>query len=90
MNYTGKLYGKGHGKTYFPLVLTSEDVDRMEKDLAAIEIQRNEWQAIAKEALASFQCTQRPENYPEGHWSRRAQNLLENADVMTRAQKESK
>ena len=33
MNYTGKLYGKGHGRTYFPLVLTSEDVDRMESEL---------------------------------------------------------
>jgi hypothetical protein len=32
MNYTGKLYGKGHGRTYFPLVLTSEDVDRIEKE----------------------------------------------------------
>ena len=34
MNYTGKLYGKGHGRTYFPLVLTSADVDRMEKEHA--------------------------------------------------------
>lgn len=32
MNYTGKLYGKGHGRTYFPLVLTSEDVDRMQEE----------------------------------------------------------
>jgi hypothetical protein len=37
MNYTGKLYGKGHGKTYFPLVLTSEDVDRMEKEHAEMK-----------------------------------------------------
>jgi hypothetical protein len=32
MKYSGKLYGKGHGKTYFPLVLTAEDVDRIEKE----------------------------------------------------------
>jgi predicted DNA-binding protein len=32
MNYTGKLYGKGHGRTYFPLVLTSEDVDAMHEE----------------------------------------------------------
>jgi hypothetical protein len=32
MNYTGKLYGKGHGKTYFPLILTSEDVDGMQEE----------------------------------------------------------
>ncbi len=32
MNYSGKLYGKGQGRTYFPLVLTSEDVDRMQKE----------------------------------------------------------
>ncbi len=50
----------------------------LEPLVAAIEIQRNEWQAIAKEALESFRCTQRPEIYPEGHWSRRAQSLLEN------------
>lgn len=37
MNYTGKLYGKGHGRTYFPLVLTSEDVDRMEKEHAEMK-----------------------------------------------------
>ena len=40
--------------------------------------ERDEWKAIAKDALASFRCTQRPEIYPEGHWSRRAQSLLEN------------
>lgn len=34
MQYHGKLYGKGHGKTYFPLVLTSEDVDKMETENA--------------------------------------------------------
>ena len=33
MNYSGKLYGKV-GKTYIPLVLTSEDVDRMKPELA--------------------------------------------------------
>ena len=32
MNYTGKLYGKGHGRTYFPLVLTSDDVDEMQEE----------------------------------------------------------
>jgi phage shock protein A len=50
------------------------------------EIQsRNEWRSIAKEALASFRCTQRPETYPDGHWSRRAQYLLENAQAMAPA-----
>jgi hypothetical protein len=47
------------------------------KSLAvALERQRDEWESIAKEALMSFRCTQRPEIYPEGHWSRRAQGLL--------------
>ena len=32
MNYVGRLYGKGHGKTYFPLVMTAEEVDRIEKE----------------------------------------------------------
>ena len=41
-----------------------------------MERQRDEWKSIAKEALMSFRCTQRPEIYPEGHWSRRAQGLL--------------
>jgi hypothetical protein len=41
-----------------------------------LERQRDEWKSIAKEALMSFRCTQRPEIYPEGHWSRRAQGLL--------------
>jgi len=36
MKYTGKLYGKGHGRTYFPLVLTSEEVDSMGKALEEI------------------------------------------------------
>jgi hypothetical protein len=40
MNYTGKLYGK-FGKTYFPLILTSEDVDRMERELAEAREQRD-------------------------------------------------
>ena len=49
-----------------------------------LERERNEWKAIAKDALASFRCTQRPEIYPEGDWSRRAQNLLENDQVVAR------
>jgi hypothetical protein len=32
MKYSGKLYGKAHGKNYFPLVLTAEDVDRIEME----------------------------------------------------------
>jgi hypothetical protein len=65
MNYTGKLYGKGHGRTYFPLVLTSEDVDRMEKEHAAMKaalqemIRRSynetELRRMAREALDSCQ-----------------------------------
>jgi hypothetical protein len=57
----------------------------LEPLVAAIESQRNEWKVIAAEALASFRCTQRPEIYPEGHWSRRAQSLLENAIGEARA-----
>jgi|OM-RGC.v1.035005795 hypothetical protein len=33
MKYTGKLYGNIGGKEYFPLVLTSEDVDKMQEAL---------------------------------------------------------
>ena len=44
--------------------------------LQSLERGRDEWRAIAEEALASFRCTQKPEDYPEGHWSRRAQTLL--------------
>lgn len=32
MEYKGKLYGKV-GKNYIPLIHTSDDVDKMEKDI---------------------------------------------------------
>ena len=41
-----------------------------------LERERDEWRAVAEEALVSFRCTQKLEDYPEGHWSRRAQTLL--------------
>ena len=53
-------------------------LDYYEQKIAAMDDDRNELRAITKEALGSFKCTQRPETYPEGHWSRRAQSLLEN------------
>lgn len=31
MQYGGKLYGK-HGRKYFPMILTAENVDRIEKE----------------------------------------------------------
>lgn len=37
MNYTGKLYGKV-GRTYIPLVMTSDDVDDMEKKLTEVTL----------------------------------------------------
>ena len=62
--------------------LFSSDViqrlDYYERKISEIDDDRNELRAIAKEALGSFRCTQRPEMYPEGDWSRRAQSLLEN------------
>lgn len=36
MKYTGKLYGK-MGRKYIPLILTSEDVDAMERDKARLD-----------------------------------------------------
>lgn len=36
MQYSGKLYGKV-GRKYIPLVLTSEEVDAMERDKARID-----------------------------------------------------
>lgn len=42
-----------------------------------IEEEREEWKQIAKEALSSFKCTQTPDDYPDGHWSRRAVSLFE-------------
>jgi hypothetical protein len=42
MEYKGKLYGKV-GKSYFPLVLTTEDIDTMELELKALreEVNKN-------------------------------------------------
>lgn len=40
-----------------------------------------ELEEIATDALKSFRCTQRPSDYPETHWSRRLENLLENDEV---------
>jgi uncharacterized coiled-coil DUF342 family protein len=56
-------------------VLT-EAADYLNGRLREVTAQCDEWKSIAKEALMSFRCTQRPEIYPEGHWSRRAQGLL--------------
>ena len=36
MTYHGKLYGK-HGRAYIPLIMTSEDVDRLHLDLQSRE-----------------------------------------------------
>lgn len=46
-----------------------------------LEMERNALIAITKAALTSFRCTQKPEDYPADHWSRRAIILLENVDV---------
>jgi hypothetical protein len=35
-----------------------------------------ELRKLLKESLASFKLTQDPSIYPEGHWSRKAENLL--------------
>ena len=32
---------------------------------------------VISEALAGFKCTQRPENYPDDHWSNKAKALTE-------------
>lgn len=58
-----------------------EYIEELEAHARCLERQRDEWKSIAKEALISFRCTQRPEIYPEGHWSRRAQCLLENCAI---------
>ena len=47
MNYTGKLYGKGYGRTYFPLVLTSENVDAMERELQNLRQRVKELEIVA-------------------------------------------
>ena len=47
MNYTGRLYGKSHGRTYFPLVLTSEDVDAMERELKNLRQRVTELEIVA-------------------------------------------
>ena len=46
MKYIGKLYGKQAG-IYFPLIATSQDIDKMEADLASTRRQLE----IAVEAL---------------------------------------
>ena len=35
MNYDGKLFGKS-GRSYIPLVLTSKDVDEMQRNLVSL------------------------------------------------------
>lgn len=70
-------------ETCFP----SEEIDtapeQWRSQCLVARIQRDEWKSIATEALASFRCTQRPEIYPEGHWSQRVQSLLENVTEHT-------
>lgn len=45
-----------------------------------IEEELEEWKQIAKDSLSSFKITQTPADYPEGHWSRRAVSLLNEAN----------
>jgi hypothetical protein len=49
MKYTGKLFGKV-GKTYIPLILTSDEVDAMERDKARID-----WLADPENAIGNVQ-----------------------------------
>jgi hypothetical protein len=49
MKYTGKLFGKV-GKTYIPLILTSDEVDTMERDKARID-----WLADPENAIGNVQ-----------------------------------
>jgi len=49
MKYTGKLFGKV-GKTYIPLILTSDEVDAMERDKARID-----WLADPENTIGNVQ-----------------------------------
>ncbi len=49
MNYTGKLFGKV-GKTYIQLILTSDEVDAMERDKKRID-----WLADPENAIGNVQ-----------------------------------
>jgi hypothetical protein len=49
MKYTGKLFGKV-GKTCIPLILTSDEVDAMERDKARID-----WLADPENAIGNVQ-----------------------------------
>ena len=49
MKYSGKLYGKV-GKTYIPLILTSEEVDAMERDK-----ERLDWLADPENRIGNVQ-----------------------------------
>ncbi len=40
MNYTGKLYGKIN-RTYIPLIMTSDDVDKLERELSEARLLYN-------------------------------------------------
>ena len=54
MEYKGKLYGKV-GKSYFPLVLTTKDVDAMEQELLKLrkEVNKN---CNAPDVSKSLKC----------------------------------
>lgn len=45
MEYSGKLYGKV-GQTYFPLVLTTNDVDSMQEQLKKLPREQSERQNV--------------------------------------------
>jgi hypothetical protein len=88
MEYTGKLYGK-IGRRQIPLTLTSEDVDKLERqnkalkyELACVKFQRDAllrmtWLDLPDDS--DEESTKEWERLFEEGWERRA--LSENANV---------
>jgi hypothetical protein len=50
MEYKGKLYGKS-GDVYFPMVMTSDDVDKLEHDKKALADNLKNSVSLLKKAL---------------------------------------
>lgn len=50
MEYQGKLYGKV-GKSYFPLVLTTKDVDKLESENEALQQMRQDYARVTADLI---------------------------------------
>ena len=57
-------------------IINSEEIDSFDGKVDVLLDLARDLEEIATDALKSFKCTQRPQDYPPSHWSNRLEILL--------------